>query len=94
MGIEKALVATKRVFFKKILDNEGFTGTVLMDLSKALDTLNNELLIAKSSIFKNTPLKLTESYLANRWQKTKINKSFSIWTDLLVSCRPSFSVLI
>ena len=56
MGIEKALVATKQVILKKILDNEGFTGTVLMDLSKPLDTLNNELLIAKSSILKNTPL--------------------------------------
>ena len=32
---------------KKILDNKGFGGTVLMDLSKAFDTLNHELLIAQ-----------------------------------------------
>ena len=29
------------------LDNKGFTGAILMDLSKAFDTLNHKLLIAK-----------------------------------------------
>ena len=56
-----------------------------MDLSKAFDTLNHELLIAKLSAygFNNESLKLIRSYLNNRWQKTKINKSFSRWTELL-----------
>ena len=35
--------------WKKILDEKGFGGAVLMDLSKAFDTLNQELLIAKLS---------------------------------------------
>ena len=33
--------------WKKILDNKDFGGAVLMDLSKAFDTLNHDLLIAK-----------------------------------------------
>ena len=33
--------------WRKYLDNKGYTGAVLMDLSKAFDTINHELLIAK-----------------------------------------------
>ena len=71
--------------WKKILDEKGFGGAVLMDLSKAFDTLNHELLTAKLSAydFDNESLKLVRSYLTNRWQRTKINKSFSRWTELL-----------
>ena len=71
--------------WKKILNEKGFVGANLMDLSKAFDTLNHELLIAKLSAygFNNESLKLIRSYLTNRWQRTKINKSFSRWTELL-----------
>ena len=33
--------------WKLSIDNKGFTGGVLMDLSKAFDTLNHLLLLAK-----------------------------------------------
>ena len=33
--------------WKSILDKKGFSGAVLMDLSKTFDTINHELLIAK-----------------------------------------------
>ena len=36
---------------EKILDEKGFGGAVLMNLSKAFDTLNHELLIAKLSAY-------------------------------------------
>ena len=80
--------------WKKILDEKGFGGAVLIDLSKAFDTLNRELLIAKLSVygFNNESLKLIRSYLTNRWQRTKINKSFSRWTELLQGV-PQGSVL-
>ena len=57
----------------------------IVSLSKAFDTLNHELLIAKRSVhgFNNESLKLIRSYLTNRWQRTKINKSLSRWTELL-----------
>ena len=68
---------------KKILDEKGFGGAVLMDSTKAFDTLNHELLIAKLSAygFNNESLKLIRSYLTNRWQRTKINNSFSRWNE-------------
>ena len=56
-----------------------------MDLSKAFDTLNYELLIVKPHAygFGKESLMLISSYLSNRWQRTKINTSFSSWTELL-----------
>ena len=50
--------------WKKILDKNGYAGAVLMDLSKAFDTLNHELLIAKLHAygFHKTALKLVASY--------------------------------
>ena len=80
--------------WKKIFDDKGFGETVLMDLSKAFDTLNYELSVAKLSAygFYNESLRLIQFYLSNGWQKTKINKSFSKWTNLLLSV-PQGSVL-
>ena len=71
--------------WKKILDDKGFGVAVLMDLSKAFDTLNHELLIAKLHTygFNRDSLKLINDYLPNRWQRTKLNKSFSSWAELI-----------
>ena len=33
--------------WKKVLDNKGYGGAILMDLSKVFDTINHNLLIAK-----------------------------------------------
>ena len=54
--------------WKKILDNKGFGGVVLMDLSKVSDTLNHKLLIAKLHAygFNRDSLKLINDYLSNR----------------------------
>ena len=55
-----------------------------MDLSKAFDTLNHDLLIAKLYAygFGKNALKLIQSYLSDRWQRTKINTSYSTWSVL------------
>ena len=65
-----------------------------MELSKAFDTLNHELLFAKLHAygFSKEALKLLHSYLTNRWQLTKINKSFSSWSELIQGV-PQGSVL-
>ena len=80
--------------WKQMLDNRGYSGAILMDLSKAFDTINHELLLAKLYAygFDKEALKLIRSYLTERWQRTKINQSFSSWTELLQGV-PQGSVL-
>ena len=70
--------------WKKNLDDKGYGEAVLMNLSKALDTLNHDLLIAKLSAygFEHDTLKLLYSYLTNKWHRTKINSAFSSWEEL------------
>ena len=65
-----------------------------MDLSKAFDTLSHDLLIAKLDMygFDKQALRLISSYLSKRWQRTKINQSFSSWVELLQGV-PQGSVL-
>ena len=71
--------------WRAILDKKGYAGGILMDLSKAFDCLNHGLLIAKLHAygFSKKSLTLIQSYLKNRWQRTKINTSFSSWYELL-----------
>ena len=50
------------------LDKQDFTGALLMDLSKAFDTINHEILVAKlhASGFSIEALKVLLSYLQER----------------------------
>ena len=80
---------------KKCLDGKGgIYGAILMDLSKAFDTINHELLIAKLSAygFCESALQIILSYLSDRRQRTKVNSSFSNWEELLCGV-PQGSVL-
>ena len=79
---------------KKSLDIRGYSGVVLMDLSKAFDTLNHALMIAKLHAygFERSSLNLIHSYLTHRWHRTKINTSFSTWKQLLTGV-PQGSIL-
>ena len=65
-----------------------------MDLSKALDTIKHDLLLAKLHAygFSQNALKLLYSHLSKRWHRTKINKEFSTWQELLQGV-PQGSVL-
>ena len=80
--------------WKKSLDNGGIFAAILMDLSKAFDTINHELLIAKLHAygFEKSALSIVSDYLSDRWQRVKIDSSFSSWTRL-ISGVPQGSVL-
>ena len=56
-----------------------------MDLFKAFDTINHELLISKLHAygFSTDALKVPVSYLQDRWKRVKINTTFSSWSQLL-----------
>ena len=59
--------------WRETLDIKGYTGAILMDLSKALDTINHELLLAKLHAygFSAHSLLILSSYLFNRKQRVK-----------------------
>ena len=65
-----------------------FTGTVLMDLSKAFDCIPHDLLIAKLHAygFSFETLTFLNSYLRNRKQCVKINNICSDFLKKFVRC--------
>ena len=70
--------------WKASLDKKGYARAVLMDLLKAFDTINHELLLAKLNAygFDKNSLEIMRNYLSNCWQRTKIN-TFSSCSALL-----------
>ena len=77
-------------------------GALLTDLSKALDCLSHELLIAKLHAygFDLPSLKLIQSYLSNRKQRIKTNASYNegpllfdifLWDLFWIMCETDFA---
>ena len=63
----------KAIFNKKLK-----VGALFTDLSKAFDTLDHSLMLAKLSAhgFKNNSLSFAQSYLTNRFQRCKLAMIF------------------
>ena len=72
--------------WKNTLDQNGYGGAIPMDISKAFDTINHDLLMAKLDVygFDSESLKLIRSYLTNRFQRTKVNTNFSSLSKLFL----------
>ena len=71
--------------WKKQLDNGKKVGVIFMGLSKAFDTINHSLILAKLKGygFSKKTLSLLQSYLCNRFQRSIINGSFSSWNEVI-----------
>ena len=67
--------------WKKPLDKGNFVEAINMDLSKALHTPNNYLLITKREAhgFSITSLRYIPSHLNQRLQRTRVTNRFSLW---------------
>ena len=80
--------------WRKFLDIRGHAGALLTDLSKAFDSIDHELVIAKlhSYGFENDALKFIDSYLKGRKQRTKINSLYSSFAEILLGV-PQGSIL-
>ena len=63
-----------------------------MDLSKAFDTLDHSLLLAKLSAygFDNNSLSFVQSYLRNRIQRCKTVNHFSDWREITTGVPQGF----
>ena len=64
-----------------------------MDLSKAFDTLNHNLLIAKLGAygFDTKALYYIKSYLDNRKQRARVNGNFSFCQEIVAGGTAKFS---
>ena len=80
--------------WKSAVDNKKTFGALLTNLSKAFDCLSHDLLLAKLNAYGfNLPvLRLIQSYLSKRKQRTKINSEFSSWEEILFGI-PQGSIL-
>ena len=66
-------------------DNKKTFRVLLTGLSKAFNCLSHELLLGKLHAcgFSIPALRLVQSYLKNRNQRTQINSSYSCWEEIL-----------
>ena len=80
--------------WEKALDKKDSAGAILTDLSKAFDSLNHGLLIAKLSAygFDDESLKFIHSYLKERKQRTKVGFYYSMWNSIKLGV-PQGSIL-
>ena len=81
--------------WQKCLDaSDGIVGTLLMDLSKAYDCVNHDLIIAKLEAYGvgENSLRLIQNYLSQRQQRVKVGLSFSEWLEIILGI-PQGSIL-
>ena len=80
--------------WKHALDRGKKVGTIFIDLYKAFDTLDHNLLLAKLNAygFSFNAIKFIQSYLSERFQRVNINNNFSKWCKKVLGV-PQGSIL-
>ena len=88
---QKALISMHEKW-KLSIDNKGFVGGVLMDLSKAFETTNHQLLLAKLHAydFSKQALAIIYSHLSSRKERIvlkdqSLDLCFSMFTLMIYS---------
>ena len=78
--------------WKNVLDKGEYVCVLFMDLSKAFNTINHDLLLAelRAYEFSNNALNLMCSYLKNRKERTQINNNFSSEKDIIAGVPQGF----
>ena len=76
--------------WKNTLDKGGFVCPMFMDLSKASNTMNHDLLIAKLGAygFQKDALSFMKSYLTKRRVRFRVNSNFSAWERIIFGVPP------
>ena len=71
--------------WQKELDESGFVGTILMDLSKAYDCLPHDLMVAKLEAYgiSKESLQLISDYLSYSKQMTKTGSVYGDWANVV-----------
>ena len=71
-------------YWREALDNNDYVGTMAMDLSKAFDSMQHGLLIAKLRAYglSKNACDMIVSYLSNRRQRVKISGEVSNWSTI------------
>ena len=81
--------------WQKCLDKKGgIVGTILMDLSKAYDCIDHNLIIAKLQAYglSEKSLRFIHSYLTGRHQRVKVGNTYSEWLEIFFGV-PQGSIL-
>ena len=71
---------------KSLDEPDEIVGTFLMDLFKAYDCVNHELIIPKLAPYRlnGGSLRLIQNYLSKRKQQVKIGSSLSEWLEIIL----------
>ena len=79
---------------KSSLDKGEYVGVIFMDLSKAFDTINHNLPLAKLKAygFSHNALAFMLSHLKNRSHMVNINNNFGTWEEMIAGV-PQGSIL-
>ena len=87
------LLVTMLEKWKKAVDKGEHVSALFMDLSKAFDTVNHDLLLAKLKAygFSLNTVELMRSYLKNRKQRVQINNKFSS-ENIVIARNPQGSI--
>ena len=89
-----ALINLLQKWQKGLDASDGIVGTLLIDLSKAYDCVNHDLIIAKLEAYGvgENSLRLIQNYLSQRQQRVKVGSSLSEWLEIILGV-PQGSIL-